>query len=597
MKTKSVIFSVALLLLVANDPASARTRLPVVMRYEAAEDPELWKKLPKERIPETLVETVEIEDPSRAFAAPYPQVFLQNERMVVCDESCELPQGLKPVRGDGGFEVRRDRSNDEIVRQATVYYWVNQLFDRMQALGFTPQKRLIVRVDRHVKDAELGIESDNNAFFNDKDWSLSFLPASNSLMIKAMGMVFRPSAFDPSVAMHEATHSVFEALIGPILNREVYGLHEAFADYFSLSVLGSPKLGLLITSGKPMRRADQLMAYQPNMEAHDLGAVVSAILWHIRALFADPMEADHIALETIRKVSRNPYAAASDVIAAYFEAFAENASAQTRADARVSAAITQIWEVTGLKATPVEVDLAAVRNRPASGRPYTVSTISLEVPAWTKKEYGLADESVKLGLLDHFEGPTPNTRWYRVSVEDETRATAIWILYSLERTAILQAYDLALQLVTPDQSWAYGKLLKLSSAFGDLINWNESFGSELASLRINGQDMRKLWKVKDAGVRSVGLEIADQTLAAQAHTKAISTTIRAKLIGLIAGKEARAMLGRIERLEFYTVGPDEVARVPGLARLPEYSPGRRIVGLSMTGRTGMVQKFLLNDIR
>ncbi len=149
------------------------------------------------------------------------------------------------------------------------------------------------------------------------DWSLSFLPAGRGLLNRLFGQEMLPTAYDPSVAMHEATHFLFEEMIGEVLNPEVAGLHEAFADYFALSMLNADKISHVTMQGGAIRDAREFNLYEPGMEAHDLGNVVLAGLWEIRDLFDDKSLAEQVAFQTIRELSQNPYTSAGDTIVAH----------------------------------------------------------------------------------------------------------------------------------------------------------------------------------------------------------------------------------------------------------------------------------------
>jgi hypothetical protein len=115
-------------------------------------------------------------------------------------------------------------------------------------------------------------------------------------------------------------------MMGDIINPEIMGLHEAFADYFALTTIGSSDIGRVMVSGKAIRSAAEILQYSPGMEVHDLGNVVLSGLWNIRNLIEDKDLADQVAFETIRDLSTNPYTAAGDVTAAHRRALEKIAS-------------------------------------------------------------------------------------------------------------------------------------------------------------------------------------------------------------------------------------------------------------------------------
>ena len=170
--------------------------LPVVMHPELVTKT-LWKspgifkpRLKRYKIPSVLIEKERLPRPSRAYSAPYSNIFLQDERMVICYDSCKKPQTLKTInRGQDEEIVGDGDALASIVRQTNVYYWLSQVFDRMESLGYVPARRLIVYVDRSIPDLSSGESSTNNAFFNEQDWSLSFLPSSFSLLNLRIQMI------------------------------------------------------------------------------------------------------------------------------------------------------------------------------------------------------------------------------------------------------------------------------------------------------------------------------------------------------------------------------------------------------------------------
>lgn len=456
----------------------AATQIPVVTEYEKAKERSSWNikidpSSDENPIPKDFVKNILIDDPSQAFEAPYSTVFLQNSRVVVCNRKCEDPQNLKASKIDSGFEIKlRDETtegdrkfNQSIIRQSTAYYWINRFFDRMSVLGYSPKRRLVVYVDRIMRDTESGVVEDNNAYFNDKDWTLSFLPAQRGQASQLS------TAFDPSIVMHETSHSVFEDLVGPTLNQELLGLHEAFADYFALGVLKTSVVGLIMTSGEGLRDANTQNQYQPEMEAHDLGHVVLTALWSIRGYFEDKDLADRIAIETIRAVSKNPFAIASSVIEAHATAMKKVAP---ELDLRKE--IAEIWKTAGLVPEKLEIDLEVLKGQINSSA-HTVTSFAIEVPDWAiKEEGGLKRDSVTIGLIDTRDGPSgTGAKWYLVSVESQGVATPYWLLYSDKSKSILAAYDLLLNPVRDG-------LLKIAMALDECLDWNESFGQSTRDL-------------------------------------------------------------------------------------------------------------------
>ncbi|MFP5387528.1 MAG: hypothetical protein ACLGHN_15735, partial [Bacteriovoracia bacterium] len=159
----------------------------------------------------------------------------------------------------------------------------------------------------------------NNAFFNPRDISLSFLPASNNLLFKLLGGKINRSGFDPSVVAHEASHYLFHHLFPNPVNDEIGGLNEGFADYVANIFLQNPKVGLVMMHGKSMRDSSamidkdgKLKTYAPGMEVHDLGERVAYALWQSRELSSDKEEMDRLVIDAVTDLGRNPYSTVHD---------------------------------------------------------------------------------------------------------------------------------------------------------------------------------------------------------------------------------------------------------------------------------------------
>lgn len=571
--------------------ADAETVLPVVTKYKEAADPKTWNQKTrllrsKDVLPDSLVERVVIDDPSMAFRQPYPNVFLQNERVVVCNQECDKPQELRPNQNGRRFEVLSDNST---IQQATAYFWVNKLFDRMQQLGYVPSKRLLIYVDRKVRNLESGVIEDNNAFFNHRDWTLSFLPADNPLVSRLLGAGIKlPTAYDPSVAMHEAAHSVFQELVGPTLNREIFGLHEAFADYFAMATLDSPAIGMIMMKGKALRDASMTAKYESAMESHDLGHVVGSALWTIRGLFADKALADRVALETIREVSGNPFATAASVSSAYQSALGKFAAL----DEQLASKAAKVWRDVGLIPTKRAIDTDFLKGKIDSGE-HVVTSFVTSVPGWAVLKQGVPKESkITIGLIDARQGPTKESAWLLVSTEDGARTTPYWLFYDINSRSILAAYDLALQPVKSG-------LVEIAGALSEAISWNLDFGKKIVVLFKAQLEPRRIGSVpvfpslKRDRITQGFTSINGRVIAAKGHLidvrgPALPSKI---LLKLLLGKHY-ADLESVKSIRLVTVASRELRD----SQLIEAFPGEKLVGYEIILRTGVVKRVMLEGI-
>lgn len=606
MKTKylasTVLVSALTALLALPLDSHARSTLPVVYNYDLAEQSGIWEGIGRNSVPQSMLATVDVADPALAFRAPYSRVFLQNQRLVVCADDCNSDQNLTPAYDGSDFAVqlltgksKRIRElNESIIRQATVYFWVNRLFDYLEELNYAPSHRLTIRVDRHVRSIESGHRFENNAFFNDKDWSLSFLPAGHPLLMRLLGQTPRPSGYDPTVAIHEATHSVFEDLIGPILNSEIYGLHEAFADYFAMSIIGTAKIGQVMLGGQSIRDASKVLEYERDMEAHDLGQVVASALWAIRANFGDKKLADGIALETIRTISMDPFASAGDVVTAHASALERLGQGELSSRPALRSEIQKIWAKSKLIPRSIEIDTSPIKA-PVLADSWLVNSFQITLPDWAVTSYGLPKTNASsLGVISVREG-APGTRWYLISLESLKETKTIWILYSEETGSILAAYDLYANPISRENDELYSVLLSAGPEIGQLFTWKQDFAEDLRDLFHDTGKMRSIYKRGKLNRSERIVAINGDFFEAQEVSFDLKRTLGAKIIGIFLGSEVRATLKAPKSVRFVTISS---AESPDLAsRLVELEPGRLLVGYEMELRTGLKTAILIEQVK
>jgi len=621
--------------------AESQTALPIVTNYELSGDQSLFERKSRLKIPDELIGRVKIPTPNRAYLEGYPNVFLQNERMVVCHADCEGEQNISPrVNASGDFVVtlvsdrdqrRRNRERDEsVLRQATVYYWVDRILQHFEELGHQFQHRLVVRVDREVEDPSSGARMENNAFFRRSDhqltdWSLSFLPSGSSWLNQLLGNKMLPTAFDPSVAMHEATHFLFEEMMGEILNPEIRGLHEAFADYFALSMLNADKIGQVTLQGGAIRDAREFNLYEPGMESHDLGNVVLAGLWEIRDLFDDKQLAEQVAFQTIRELSLNPYSSAGDTLVAHQHAL-QAIVPSLASDEDFQKKVREIWKKTGLAPTErtdySDVISVALTSEEQS-RFYSLS-IRSEIPDELSVEWGLFPR----GTLVLTQGPVriiPLTdeqrqeqqeeiealrargedpgepldhylEWRFVAVQDlngESRGSAglasaqsFWVLKDITSGAILEVRTGSGQPVTPESQESYRRFVEISSSIGNLETFDEGeFGESFIGLlrgeRLGGAlAAQRIERRKD---RTLSLNFGSQYLPMFEYNIRLKNTF----LGWIAGLLTRVGDPMVKEISLFGVDPTYLPQVQGDDRLPTLPDGNILVGYELETSTGL----------
>jgi hypothetical protein len=628
--------------------ASGQTRMPIVGNYGQAKGKEMFQAESRFGVPESLIQKIDIETPNRAFTEGYPEVFLQNERMVVCNVDCDREQNLRPILDvDGRFTVqlksdtenrRKNRAlDDSVLRQTTVYHWVNKVLQRFEEMGHQYQHRLLVRVDREVTDPSSGTKLDNNAFFIDADldsvnWSLNFLPPKNSLLVKVMVGEVVASAFDPSVAMHEATHFLFQEMIGEILNPEIYGLHEAFADYFAMSTIGDSEIGRIMFKGKALRSASKILEYSTGMEAHDLGNVVLSGLWNIRDLFSNKDLADRVAFATIRDLSRNPYTSAGDVVDSYARALAE-VSPSVAADSEFRAKVDSIWAQTKLKSSNPGQDMTGVIQAPfTQEEKSSLVTIAMtqELAAEVVKEWGMKQretvvltqgpvrpvpltgrevtelqaEAQKRKEELKAKGETPSEdaskapdhiyEWRFVAIQDldgenserrgQAEAVPFWILKDTRSNTMLGAYDLAGRKVMPESNQAYSRLLKVTENLAGLQDYAENFGSDIAVLL-----EKKAWsQIKARRIRASRDHHFSVGFSGQfAEMTEYEIRPRITFLGWLMGLLGDGTAKNFKSISLFGVNPADVPTLAESGKLPKLPDGNILVGYKYELKSGL----------
>jgi len=587
---------------VSNCQASIAIR--VVDNYSSAAISETWTQVSDSDIPEALLKNINMPTPSKAYAGSYSKIFLQNDRVIVCYESCDSDQPLQPelkkqgtinITGDGHKQVR-------ITRLTSVYYWINQLFDRMEKLGYIPGHPLMVLVDRDVSDPTSGIELANNAFFNPQDWSLSFLPSHRAIYAKYKSLDVANAANDPSVVMHETVHSIFQSLIGPILNSEVLGLHEAFADYFSLSLLEDPNMGLIAGKGKAIRTATGTATYSPGMEAHDLGNVVVSALWRIRSLFKNLLTADQVALETIRQVSDNPYSTAGDVVSGYMTALKTVGSIEINANPDLEAAIQTIWNSSQLKPSIIAPDLSEIRG-PLKHSKAVMAKITSDMPKQLASSFNWSSHTEN--LISQFEwravSSSPDQVWYRVGYTNsstvDTDATSFWILYDKNTGCILAGFDPQGGPITRGGP-LFERLIGIGNSLNEMISLTSNFSSDAQHLYIAGDDSSSPY----AAYFHVGsVELSQQKTSLNGANIKMNVNERNIRPGFVPGILGRldpvglgALLHQTTSVTLFSVPIEATRGSMELTSMPE-GDHQFIIGYAESSATGATHSLILRS--
>lgn len=210
-------------------------QVPVVVNYQMADQKKLWHRLHADEIPPQLIETrsINISDESTRTEKA---IILQNERVVVCYKDCSSEQPIQWINKGDHWDIllSNDVAEREVsIRMLNAFYWTNQLFDFTEKLGYPTHRQLKVLVDADRETIGSRKVIRNNAFFNEANWTLTFLKNKSIPVLSLFGQKFkiRDSSWDPSVIMHETGHSVFQQVMGSVIGKELFGAHEAYADF------------------------------------------------------------------------------------------------------------------------------------------------------------------------------------------------------------------------------------------------------------------------------------------------------------------------------------------------------------------------------
>jgi hypothetical protein len=397
--------------------------------------------------------------------------------------------------------------------------------------------------------------------------------------------------------MHETTHSVFQALIGSILNQEILGLHEAFADYFSLSVIGSPDIGRIMAKGKALRTASKILQYKTGMEAHDLGNVVVAALWNIRQLFKDTLLADRIALETVRQVSLNPYASAGDVVTGYLSALAKLGQDELHSNPELQTKIEDIWQQTGLTPSSSAPNLSVISG--ALDDSHEISAdVSTDIPKDLAKEFALPEHSQSVITLYEKRGgdSDDSTVWYRVGYGEGTEGSSFWIFYNKDVKSIYAAYDTSGNLITRDQTELFKQVQGIGDSLSTLLTLEGDFAKEVETLyNVNHSSsvLRLIYHAKGVKTYRTQTTINGSSVQMTENRRGIRPTILSAIIGTLDKADLGAVLKAVSSVSLYTVPAGTLNANRKLVDMD----GNPIVGFTEVTGTGATQRLILRTVR
>lgn len=549
--------------------------LLVVNNYNEASSPDIWKKAKTDQVPDILLGNVSVTSPRAAYASMFPKTFFQEEMFAVCYKNCANNDGFRLRNGEIDS---RDKSNWDVVEQSNVYFWLNRYFKFVdEKLSYRPDQFLKVTTNREIRDETQGKKLRNNAFFNPKDVSLSFLPATNNILFKLMGGKISRSGFDPSVVTHEASHYLFHHLFPNPVNDEIGGLNEGFADYIANIFLKNPKVGLVMMHGQTIRdsseqvdKSGKLKTYEPGMEVHDLGERVSFALWKTRELADNKEELDRLVIDAVEDLGRNPYSTVHDFKIKMLERLPEVVSNINLTNART------IWEI-AFSGNAIRIDNTNFLNLPVSTKPALGFRTKQVIPENLAREYGTkAVEESTFNILRMDQISSTQTA-VLMSSDD---GTPYWIALDSTRNNVLGIYDTSKRIVTAEADIERVKFLadQAKGAAATIRDFTSKIKS-FSDLSQGKGDFNTAYKVKDRSTTPTSIVFNGTTHSGNV----VRLNLKRRLLtGVLFG------LPEIERIELFTVP------VPQLTGLPEVQ-GQRVIGYKLLLKTGTAMEVILDN--
>lgn len=575
---KKTTLALTLSTIITLSSSAQALELFVVQNYKEAGAAELWKKAKPDQVPESLLSNVSVAGPKSAYATLFPKTFLQDELLAVCHKNCN-DKDIFRVK-DGEIDDR-DQADWNVIEQSTVYYWLNRYFSFLdQKIQFRPEKYLRVMTNRELRDETQGKVLKNNAFFSPSDFTLSFLPASKSILFKLMGGKINRSGFDPSVITHEASHYVFQHLFANPVNEEIGGLNEGFADYMAHIFLNSPKIGLVMMQGQAMRdssvptdKAGNVKAYAPGMEVHDLGERISLALWKSRELSNDKEEMDRLVLDAVKDLGTDPYASIHDFKVKMLERLSHVT------DSVNMPIVNLLWETT-FPGNPNKIQGTNFLDVAQNDKPIMGFKTKQVLPENLAKEMAINAVTEENFSILQLEKISETQIAIRMGTEENAKTTPYWIALDAERANILGIYGDDKNLITETEKIEEARFLATQAKdVAALINDFKTKIKEFADLSQGKGTFGIAYKIKEKSVSAETISFNGTPLSGSK----LRVSLKRKLLaGLLLG------LPEIESIDLYLLPLDA-------KNLPEVE-GQRVVGYKIQFKTGTSSEVILDKL-
>lgn len=213
-----------------------------------------------------------------ATAMLYPLGPLQSKVVQVTlkrvSEDGLLQSNWFKITSQSGLLARAEKNqflyhqSDKRFDQVQVYFYLNQMADWFTA-KFKFQLPFLLEVETSVGYPE----QTNTAFYYNRKIRLG----------EGDGIVFSGISLDPSVVTHEAVHAVIQATSSLPYDGQGGSLNEAFADFFTASILKNPKLGEASYKKANYKRtiANNLKLSDGNGGLYHDSGIISGLFWQL----------------------------------------------------------------------------------------------------------------------------------------------------------------------------------------------------------------------------------------------------------------------------------------------------------------------------
>ncbi len=553
--------------------AQAGIDLPHVSGYDDAQNEALWKDVKGDSVPRALIANSNIDNPRLSYSSIFPKSFLQEDMLAVCYQDCKKKDSIKV---SGSTVLAGD--NDSL-EQANVYFWLKRYFNFLEErFNFRPAKHLRVLTNRSIKDPTAGSKMKNNAFFNPADITLSFLPASNNLLFNTLKGKINRSGYDASVISHEASHYFFHHLFPDSINYEISGLNEGFADYIANLHLNNPKVGLIMLRGKSLRDASslvdgkgQLKMYAPKLESHDLGERVSMVLWKTREQADNKEEFDRHVVESIRAISKNPFATVHSFKTELMKRIPSVVSSLNMAN------VNTVWEIS-LPGNEVLVTDTTFLTKGQVTPSYLGFKIGQTISKKFADEMGM-DVQTNMGFSFIREVKLENNQTAMLMAsEDETITRPFWYVMDNKSGNILGIYGIDHKLVTDKN-----ELKEIANLTAQASGQNETITDFISKTRMFADlaqgkgDLTSGYKVKSVVSNSDSMSFNGEPMAIERMEISLKKKF---LVSLLVG------LPDISKVTVYLADKN-------ISALPTLN-GKRVIGFKLQFENGTASEMILN---